>query len=278
MPYARSQLIDSLRRIGLRPGTIVMMHASVRSVGPVHGGPDEIHLAVEDAVRPGGTVMMYVGCPDGFDDVGRGVYDTDAEAEILAHQPAFDPQTTRANRNFGVLAEFFRSFPGTVCSANAGARVAARGGRAAWLTADRPWNYAYGRGSPFEKLSEDHGKVLLLGSDHDEVTLLHYAEHVVEFKGKRIARYRVPVMRDGERIWLACEEFDTSGQGIHSNWPDRFFALIVDDFIACYGGTEFCSLGRIGDSESVLMDAGKLLAHALPIMIDQARGERPSGV
>lgn len=254
-----------------------MVHASVRSIGKLHGGPDEIHLAVEEAVGPDGTVMMYVGCPDGFDDVGRGVYTPEEEAEILAYQPAFDPQTARASRNFGALAEFFRSFPGTICSAGVGGRMAARGARAAWLLADQPWNYGYGRASPMEKLCDAGGRVLLLGSDHDEVTLLHYAEHVAEFEGKRIVRYRVPVMRDGKRVWLPCEEFDTSGDGVHPNWPDRFFALIVDDFIARYRGTEFCSRGMVGNSESVLMDAAKLVAHALPVMVGQARGERALG-
>ncbi len=32
-----------------------MVHASVRAVGPVHGGPDEIHHAVLDAMAPSGT-------------------------------------------------------------------------------------------------------------------------------------------------------------------------------------------------------------------------------
>ncbi len=93
-----------------------MLHASVRAVGPVIGGPDEIHLAVADAIAPGGTVMMYVGCQDGFDDVGRGVLSPEEESAILAHQPAFDFQHARAARDFGVLAEFFRSYPGTICS------------------------------------------------------------------------------------------------------------------------------------------------------------------
>jgi hypothetical protein len=35
------------------------------------------------------------------------------------------------------------------------------------------------------------GKVLLLGSRHDEVTLLHYAEYVASFDGRRIARYKL---------------------------------------------------------------------------------------
>jgi aminoglycoside 3-N-acetyltransferase len=270
MPWTRPQLTASLRQLGLKPGAIVMVHASVRSVGKVYGGPDEVHLAVADAVGPGGTVMMYVGCEDGFDDVGRGVFSPDEEAEILRHQPPFDPQAARASRQFGILAEFFRSYPGTICSASVCARMAARGERAQWLMADQPWNYGFGRASPLEKLCQGGGKVLLLGSDRDEVTLLHHAEHVAEFAGKRVARYQVPVVRDGRRTWIACEEFDTSGRGVHPGWPGRFFAAIVDDFIACHRGTEFCTCGTVGSAPSVAMDAARLVAHAVAMMIRQA--------
>jgi aminoglycoside 3-N-acetyltransferase len=270
MPWTRSQLTASMRELGLQPGAVVMLHASVRAIGPVHGGPDEIHLAAADAVGPEGTVLMYVGCQDGFDDVGRGIFSPEQEADLLRHQPPFDQLTARAARAFGALAEFFRSYPGTVCSGGVAARMAARGARAQWLTADQPWNYGFGRGSPLDKLCQSSGKVLLVGSDHDEVTLLHYAEHVADFPGKRVARYQVPMLRDGERVWIACEEFDSSGRGVHPNWPGDFFARIVDDFIACHCGSAFCACGTVGSAASVLMDADKLVAHALPIMVRQA--------
>lgn len=80
----------------------------------------------------------------------------------------------------------------------------------------------------------------------------------------------MPVLRDGERVWRDCEEVDSSGQGAHPSWPERFFALIVDDFIARHGGTELCARGRVGGAESVLMDAAGLVAHAIPIMVRQA--------
>jgi aminoglycoside 3-N-acetyltransferase len=275
MPWARAQLTASLRRLGVAADAVVMVHASVRAVGAVHGGPDEIHLAVADAVGPDGTVMMYVGCEDGFDDIGRGVFSADEEAELLRHQPAFDPQSARASRQFGILAEFFRSYPGTLCSAAVCARMAARGASAAWLAAEQPWDYAFGRGSPLEKLCRAGGKVLLLGSDHDEVTLLHYAEHVADFAGKRVVRYQVPVLREGQRAWVACEEFDTAN-GAHPNWPDRFFAHIVDDFIDRHAGTALCSCGKVGTAESVLIDAAGLLEHAIALMVRQAGADRPA--
>jgi hypothetical protein len=40
-----------------------MLHALVRAVGEVAGGPDAIHLAVKSALTPDGTLMMYASCP-----------------------------------------------------------------------------------------------------------------------------------------------------------------------------------------------------------------------
>jgi aminoglycoside 3-N-acetyltransferase len=250
-----------------------MLHASLRRIGPVIGGPDEIHLAVSDAIAPGGSAMMVVGCPDGYDDVGRGILTEAQEAELLEHLPPFDPATGRAQRALGALAELFRSAPGTVTSHHAGVRIAARGARAQWLVADQPWDWAFGRGSPFDKLVHERGKVLLLGSDHDEVTLMHYVEHVADFPGKRVTRYQVPMLVDGRRAWVACLEYNSGAVGVHPSWPDRFFALIVDDFIARHGGTAACATGKVGEADSVLMDAAALVAHATPIMQRQAAGE-----
>jgi aminoglycoside 3-N-acetyltransferase len=248
----------------------VMMHASVRAIGPVHGGPDEIHLAIEETVEPEGTLMMYVSCPDGFDDIGSGQLSLEEERAILHNSPIFNPKTAGANRAHGILAEFFRSYPGTIVSDHVGARMAARGAAAQTLLADQPWHYGYGQGSPLEKLCQAGGKLLLLGSDRDQVTLLHYAEHVADIPAKRIVRYLAPLLRDGKRAWVACEEFDTS-HGVHRSWPERFFADITEDFIARYRNTDFCSLGRVGNADSVLIDAARLIAHALPIMTTQAR-------
>lgn len=61
----------------------------VRNVGEVAGGPDQIHLAVRDALGAAGTLLMYAGCPSYYDDVGRGVLSAEQESEVLAkhHTP-----------------------------------------------------------------------------------------------------------------------------------------------------------------------------------------------
>lgn len=273
MPTTRTQLADDARRLGLAPGDVVMVHASVRAVGPVFGGPDQIHLGVCDAIAPGGTMTMLLGCPDGYDDIGRGHLTPAEEAELLANMPAFDPHSTRANRDVGTLAEFFRTWPGTIASDSVSVRMGARGTRAAWLMADHPQTWPFGRGTPFEKLVACGGKVLLIGSDHDEVTLMHFAESIADFPDKIVKTYKVPVLRDGRRVWLDCEEFDSS-KGAHANWSARQFAEIVDAFIVAHDGTTLCRSGKIGNADSHALDAGALVIFASQIMIDIARAAR----
>jgi len=57
------------------------------------------------------------------------------------------------------------------------------------------------------------------------------------------------------------EEVDTS-DGAHENWPDRFFARIIDSFLAKTGN----SGGRAGDAMTYVFNARELFDFALPVM------------
>lgn len=238
-----------------------MVHASVRAIGEVAGGPDEIHLAIKDALTPNGTMLMYASCPRYVDEVGRGNLTAEQEAEVLEKLPPFDPETARAARDNGTLVEFFRTYPGALVNHHV-ARFVAWGGHTDYLFSRQPWNYAFGSDSPLERFLNIDGKILILGSDHDTVTFLHYAEHIGDFPGKRVARFKVPVLENGTRIWREMEEFNTAGDGVHANWPDRFFARIIDGFLAKCGNVG----GLVGDAPSHLLSARELLDFALPVM------------
>lgn len=273
LPRTRADLIADLHRLGLAPGDLVMVHASVRSIGPVLGGPDEIHNAIVDAVSPGGTMVMLIGAPNGFDDVSRGILSPQEEQQILADLPVFDKQVTRANRDNGTLAEFFRSWPGTVMSDSVAVRLGARGARADWFVADHPNDWPFGKGTPFEKLVAANGKLLLLGSDPDQVTLLHHAESIGDFPDKIVRHFTVPVMQNGERVWLTCREFDSS-TGAHKNWSERQFGEITEAFVARFAGTQSCARGKVGASDSTLIATPPFIAFAVAMMEQIAR--RPS--
>lgn len=260
MLFARGELADGFRRLGVRAGDTVMLHASVRAVGRVAGGPDQIHLALADALTPQGTLMMYASCPQGVDDVGRGHLSVEDERELLEKMPPFDPRTARSERGNGALVEFFRTYPGTLVNAHP-ARFAVRGRRACEFTADGPWDFAFGYGSALDRFVQADGRILLLGCDHDHVTFLHYAEHIVDVPHKRIVTCKVPVEEKGVRVWKDMQEYDTS-EGAHPHWPDRFFAWIVDTYLSRSGN----SGARVGDAQAFLIDARGLLDFALDVM------------
>jgi aminoglycoside 3-N-acetyltransferase len=238
-----------------------MLHASIRAVGTVAGGPDQIHLALKDALTPEGTLIMYASCPAHTDEIGRGNLTPDEEGELLEKFPAFDPLTARSQRENGTLVEFLRTYPGSVVNEHV-ARFVVWGRRASRLVRPQPWNYPFGSGSLLERFVADDGRILLLGCDHDNVTFLHYVEHIVDIPDKRVAKFKVPVDEHGTRVWRAMEEFDTSGAGAHANWPDRFFARLVDTYLATTGNAG----GHVGNARAFLLSARGLRDFALPVM------------
>jgi aminoglycoside 3-N-acetyltransferase len=264
--HSRQELTSDLRALGVSLGDVVMAHASVRAVGEVAGGPDQIHLAITDAVGRRGTLMMYAGCPRYVDEIGRGNLSPAEEAELLEKLPPFDAGTARSARDHGVLVEFLRTSPGVRVNDHP-ARFVARGPHAGTLLAPQPWDYAFGHESTLDRFVALDGKILLLGADHDNVTFLHYVEHVADIPGKRVAHFKVPVFEGGRRVWRDMAEFDTSGAGVHPNWPDRFFATIVGDYLAASGSGG----GLVGNAVSHLIPAADLLAFARPVMEQRAR-------
>lgn len=237
-----------------------MAHASVRAIGEVAGGPDEIHLAIKDAITLEGTLVMYASCPRYYDEVGRGNLTPDEESHVLESLPAWDATSARSARDNGVLVEFFRTWPGSVVNDHV-ARFVAWGKHAGFLFSEQPWDFAFGKGSALERFTALDGRILLLGSDHDNVTYLHYAEHIADFPDKRIARFKVPVLVDGKREWREMLEVDT-GDKAHGNWPDRFFARIVDDYLDESGNRG----GKVGGAQSYLIPARALLDDAIQEM------------
>ena len=150
--FSRAQLAADFRALGLVPGDTVMVHASVRAVGEIAGGPDQIHLAIKDAITESGTLMMYASCPEYYDEVGRGVHPGSIERELLEKMPAFDAQSARAARDNGTLVEFFRSYPGSLVNDHV-ARFVVWGAQAHYLISEQPWDFAFGRGSALDRFA-----------------------------------------------------------------------------------------------------------------------------
>lgn len=248
--HTRRSLSADLEALGLEAGDAVLVHAALRKVGPILGGPDALIAALRDCVGPEGTIIGYTDwqCED----------DILAVPQLRDDISAFDAASSRAIRENGAFPELLRTSPGALRSANPGASCAAIGGRAEWFVADHALDYGYGPKSPFGKLVEAKGKTLLLGAPLDTMTLLHHAEHLADIPGKHIRRFETPLLAEGRTIWRWIEEFDTLDPVVDGLAAD-YFAAIVGDFLTAGKGRQ----GAIGAAPSVLVAAVEVVPFAV---------------
>lgn len=172
----------------------------------------------------------------------------------LTSCPASDPTTSRADhREMGVLTEYLRTWPGAVRSTHPLFSYVALGARAERLLRPHPDQYSFSPDSPLARFCASRGQVLLLGPLFENVTLLHHAEHLADVPNKRIDRYRMPVLRNGERVWLDFEKFDTTN-GIVA-WPEEYFETLVAAYLAAGQG----HAATVGHAAAYLFDGADLV-------------------
>lgn len=223
-----------------------MVHAAVRKIGPIVGGVTTLVQSLLDAVGSSGTLVAYVDWELGFE-----LYTEDSL--LMDEIPAFDKRIARAARDYGILPEVIRTWPGAVRSDNPEAGVAAVGPLAASLCADHTLSYGYGEDSPYAKLVLIGASVLVLGAPLDTITLLHHSEHVAHLQHKRLRRYRRKLLVDGEARWFDIEEFDSS-EPVVAGMPDDHFARISKSALKLGAGHH----GSVGAADAYLFNATAL--------------------
>ena len=251
----RSKLIHDLKKLGVNTGQTVMLHVSVKAIGWIVGGPDVVIHALLEILGPSGTLMMFVSWEDSPYDLSK--WSEDWQRAYLEECPPFDPATSRAYRKWSILTEYLRTWPGAFRSNHPDNSFAAVGALARWITENHPLQYGHGPGSPLAKLCEVGGKVLLLGAPFSTITLLHYAEHMAEVPNKMTVQFKMPVLRDGKRIWVEIEEFDTCG-GILPG-AKEYFKKIPLEYLSSGRGHS----GKVGAAQSHLFDANDLAKFAI---------------
>ena len=266
--WTRGGLSAHLRALGLAESDAVMVHAGLRAVGPMEARGVTLVEAILDTIDPGGTLLAYTDWIGGYehllDDAGH------LPDALKAGVTPFDPATSPATPDNGAFVEIVRRWPGAMRSDSPGPSVAAVGAKATWFTADHSLDYGYGGRSPFARLVEAGGKVLMVGAPLDTMTLLHHAEHKADIPEKRVIRIEVPLLRDGRTEWHMVEEFDTSNPVV-AGLADDYFAEIVEAFLATGRGRR----GKVGKADSVRVPAREIVEFAVRWL--EARFSMPVG-
>jgi aminoglycoside 3-N-acetyltransferase len=259
----RSRLAADLRGLGVRPGGVTMVHSRMSALGWVVGAAETVVLALLDALGPDGTLMAYASWEEH-------VYMTTdwpeaQRAAYLAEPPVFDPATGEAARDHGRIPERIRTWPGARRSAHPEASVVALGPRAEWLTAVHPADDGYGAHSPFARLVEARGQVLMLGAPLETVTLLHHAEAMARVPEKRMITFHIPVLEDGRVVRRTYTDIETSSGAFpyaELGLGEDEFEVIAREALAVGAGVH----GRVGAAECQLFDAAALTAYGVAWM------------
>lgn len=173
-PYVRwryafgpRELLACLRGLGVREGDVVLVHCAFDRFDGFSGSAAEVIAVLEEAVGTAGTLLMpTIPFP------GTAI-------DYVRSGATFDVRRTPSS--MGIVSELFRRMPGVVRSLHPTHAVAARGPMAHALIADHHQAATpCGRGSPYWRLLDHDGWILLLGTGIGAMTFFHGAEEWLE--------------------------------------------------------------------------------------------------
>lgn len=164
--HTTQTLLGDLTAMGITAQDTLLVHSSIKSVGPVEGGADTILSALEQSVSEGLLVLP-----------------THTWADIKADNPIFDIQHSPSC--VGKLPEVFRARPGVLRSKHPTHSVAAKGADAqAFVAGHEQSRTPCAWDSPWGRLCQRQGKVLLMGVDFSRNTLIHCVEEIMGIPGR----------------------------------------------------------------------------------------------
>jgi len=176
MAVEKQDIIYGLEMADVGRGDVLLVHSALSSIGEVSGGADTVIDALIETVGAEGTVVM---------------------STLTGWFAPFDRDTTPSA--VGRISEQFRKRPGTLRSLHPVHSVAAYGKYAEYVTCGHEdCETGCGKGTPYEKIAELGGKVLLLGVDNDRNTMMHSLEEEINAKYLRELDIPAPTYMKGK--------------------------------------------------------------------------------
>ena len=191
---ACQRLKHDLRAMGIEQGDRVMVHASLSAIGirTDHTRdakpPDRGKSFAKQAVIP--SLLKSVGSEGTV--IMPALSGTDRW--FAMEKPKWDTAFAISN---GSLYEWFRQYPGVVRSIHPTHSVIAKGKDAGTITQGHlSCQTPCGIGSPYDKLKQMGGKILLIGTNLNRCTFIHHLEEVFNLPG-HMSNRRLSIEIDG---------------------------------------------------------------------------------
>jgi aminoglycoside 3-N-acetyltransferase len=228
---SRDQLVVDLRSLGLRPGQDLLIHCSMRRLGPLVGGAATLLNAIQDVAGPASTLVVPTQTASNSLSsrafhAATADLDPDGCARFIAAMPGFDPANTPAS-GMGAFAEHVRTRPAARRSAHPQTSFAALGPAAAAAMAVHDLDCHLGERSPLRWLYDADAAILLIGVRYSACTAFHLAEYRLSRMVPR-RRYHCFTNSGGARtahqfddIELFDGDFELIGTALDAAaWPD----------------------------------------------------------
>ena len=165
--FSEDELLAALRRLGVVPGDVLLVHASYARFAGFRGTVGGAIRTLQGAVTENGALLMPTLPFSG------------TAVEFVARNPVTDLR--RAPSHMGLLSDLFRRWPNVTRSIHPTHPVAGWGNRAAALLSEHAMaTTPCGVHSPYHKLLEAGGKILLAGVSIDALTFYHCIEELLE--------------------------------------------------------------------------------------------------
>ncbi len=159
-------IMYALTDLGIKSGDSVMVHSSLSKIGYLEGGAEALISALQKVVESDGNILMPAFPAIGFN------YD------YLKSNSVFDVKNTPSK--MGIVTEVFRKLPGVKRSLHPTDSVCVMGKEADYFVNEHFGQLTpYNKHSPFMKLIERKGKILLIGVKLESVTNFHTPEDAI---------------------------------------------------------------------------------------------------
>jgi len=165
--FSSSQLQTFLSKLGVKDGDVLLVHCSMQGFESFEGKATDIISVLKNSVGKAGTLLMPT------------MSFTGTAIEYVQSGGVFDVKKTPSR--MGLISELFRRMPDVSRSVHPTHAVAAWGVHTKDLLLDHyKCGTPCGRQSPYGRLLDFDGKILLLGTSVGVLTFFHTVEEILE--------------------------------------------------------------------------------------------------